>query len=445
MKASGGHARLGSGLGPTTRQHDHQGSYSRQPEVDSGLSNEKGRTEHARGDSHSREKPRVVMLFEANPYPQDVRLRLEAEALAAAGYAVEALVPRGRGQRRRERINGVEARRFRSLEGSVYGAKGFLAEYVVAVLALHLSALASLVRGASILHIHNPPDLFFPIAALYRLAGRKVVFDHHDLAPETIEFKFGRGLLSRLAVLFERLTFASSNHVIATNMSYAEVAYRRGHKKPSDVTIVRNAPPSSWIALPLRISEGALQSPHVVYAGAMSGQDGVVALARVMASLCEINPDLKPRLTIIGDGDERPNLEAECARLGVSDRVTFTGWVPPERVPELLQEADVCVEPAPPIKVNNVSTMTKVAEYLALGKPVVAYDMLETRRTVGDAALLVPADDTAGFAEQIARLARDPELRARLAQAARSRASEISWEHSEKSLLGLYEALTADL
>jgi glycosyltransferase involved in cell wall biosynthesis len=114
-------------------------------------------------------------------------------------------------------------------------------------------------------------------------------------------------------------------------------------------------------------------------------------------------------------------------------------------VPELLQEADVCVEPAPPIKVNNVSTMTKVAEYLALGKPVVAYDMLETRRTVGDAALLVAPDDTAGFAEQIARLARDPELRTRLAQAARTRAGEISWEHSEQSLLGLYKALTADL
>jgi glycosyltransferase involved in cell wall biosynthesis len=390
---------------------------------------------------HKRDKPRVLMLFEPNPYPQDVRLRLEAESLAADGYPVEVVVPRARGQARRERINGVDVRRFRSLEGSTHGAKGFLAEYVVACVALHVEALRSLLRGASIVHIHNPPDLLFPVAALYRLAGRKVVFDHHDLAPETIEFKFGRGVFSRLALLFERLTFLFSNHVIATNMSYAEVAYRRGGKQASHVTIVRNAPQSSWIELPLRLREGVLQSPHIAYAGAMSSQDGVDSLARVMASLCHNNPDLSPTLTVIGDGDGRAHLEAECARLGVDHRVTFTGWVAPERVPELLQEADVCVEPAPAIPVNRMSTMTKIGEYLALGKPVVAYDMLESRRTAGDAALLVAPDDAVAFAEQIARLARDPELRTRLARDARRRAAEISWGHSEANLLGVYEAL----
>jgi glycosyltransferase involved in cell wall biosynthesis len=392
---------------------------------------------------HQRDKPRVVMLFEANPYPQDVRLRLEAESLAAAGYPVEVLVPRAPEQPRRERINGVEVRRFRFLEGSVHGAKGFLAEYILASLALHLEALRSLLRGASIIHIHNPPDLFFPIAALYRLAGRKVVFDHHDLAPETIEFKFGSRPLSRLALLFERLTFLFSNHVIATNKSYAEVAYRRGRKTPSDVTIVRNAPHSAWIELPLQFREGPLQNPHVAYAGAMSSQDGADGLAHVIATLCRNNPDLTPKLTIIGDGDGRPQFEAECARLGVADRVTFTGWVAPERVSELLQDADVCIEPAPAIRVNQMSTMTKIGEYLALGKPVVAYDMLESRRTADDAALFVPPDDADAFADRIACLARDPELRGRLAGAARRRAQEISWVHSEQNLLGLYEALTA--
>jgi glycosyltransferase involved in cell wall biosynthesis len=390
-----------------------------------------------------RDKPRVVMLFEPNPYPQDVRLRLEAESLAANGYPVEVIVPRASGQARREEINGVVVRRFRSLEGSTHGAKGFLAEYLVAGLALHLEALRSLLRGASIIHIHNPPDLFFPVAALYRLAGKKVVFDHHDLAPETIEFKFGPGLFSRLALLFERLTFRCSNHVIATNMSYAEVAYRRGGKNAAHVTIVRNAPQASWLELPLRMREGVLSSPHIAYAGAMSSQDGVDSLARVMERLCREHPDLTPRLTIIGDGDGRAAFEAECARRGVADRVTFTGWVPAERVPELLQEADICVEPAPAIPVNRMSTMTKIGEYLALGKPVVAYDMLESRRTAGEAALLVAPDDAVAFAEQIARLARDPELRSGLARAARRRAAEISWSHSEAKLLGLYEALAA--
>jgi glycosyltransferase involved in cell wall biosynthesis len=421
-----------SGIGPTPEQT-----------VPRELSARKRAELRVEAGSDQREKPSVVMLFEVNPYPQDIRVRLEAESLVAAGYPVEVVVPRWRGQARRERIRGVDVRRFRSFDGSSYGARGFLAEYLSACVALHLAALRSLIRGARILHLHNPPDIFFPAAALFRLAGRQVVFDHHDLAPETVEFKFGHGLLSSVASVCERLSFAVSNHVIATNESYAEIARRRGGKQPSEVTVVRNAPQASWLRLPVRIREGSLADPHVAYAGSISSQDGVDNLAHVIASLCASHPELSPRLTIVGDGDGRPHLERELARFGVADRVTFTGFVPCELVPKFLQDADVCVEPAPAIEVNRLSTMTKIGEYLALAKPVVAYDMLETRRTVRDAALLVPARDTDGFADRIARLAAEPQLRWRLAQAARRRAAEICWDHSERNLLELYETLAA--
>jgi glycosyltransferase involved in cell wall biosynthesis len=148
---------------------------------------------------------------------------------------------------------------------------------------------------------------------------------------------------------------------------------------------------------------------------------------------------------VVGDGDRRPQLEADLARLGLASQVNLTGFVSAERVPEILQDADICVEPAPPIPVNRLSTMTKVGEYLALGKPVVAYDMLETRRTVGDAAFLVPPGDMAAFADGIAALADDSQLRTRLAHAARRRAAEIAWDHSERNLLELYAELSPSL
>jgi hypothetical protein len=85
--------------------------------------------------------------------------------------------------------------------------------------------------------------------------------------------------------------------------------------------------------------------------------------------------------------------------------------------------------------------MIKVTEYLALGKPVVAYDLLETRRTVGDAALLVEPGDTAGFADRIVMLADDPALRADLAERARERGRELTWDRSERALLAAYAAL----
>lgn len=386
-------------------------------------------------------KPRVVMLSEANPYPEDVRVRHEAESLAAAGYRVEVIAPRGPRQPRTERINRVWVRRFRGFEGSHHGPIGFLGEYLIAVVALHWAAVRALIGGASVLHIHNPPDLLFPAAALFRLARRKVIFDHHDLMPEMVDVKLGPGPLSSTARICERLMYACSDHVIATNGSYAAIACQRGGKRPEHVTEVRNAPPRSWTELPSGGRDGQLTRLHLMYVGAISVQDGVEAVALILAALRSGYPDLDPRLTVVGDGDHVRTLEAELERHRVRDLVTITGWVAAERVPELLGTADICIEPAPATELNQRSTMTKIAEYLALGKPVVAYDLTESRHTVGDAALLVPPGDVDAFAARIADLAHDPALRARLARDGRRRAQQISWEHSERALLGLYEAL----
>ena len=219
------------------------------------------------------------MLLENNPYPHDVRVRSEAESLSRAGHQVTVVAPRDRGQSRRERVNGVDVIRFRHLDGSEHGAAGFVLEYLVAAAALHVAAFTALRRGATVLHIHNPPDLFFPAGALFRLASRKVIFDHHDLFPETVEVKFGAGPAFWLARRCQRLTFAVANHVIATNTSYAEVAHHAGHKRVDEVTVVRNGPPSAWTRLPLRRREGVLHDVRLAYVGAISSQDGVDALA----------------------------------------------------------------------------------------------------------------------------------------------------------------------
>jgi glycosyltransferase involved in cell wall biosynthesis len=104
----------------------------------------------------------------------------------------------------------------------------------------------------------------------------------------------------------------------------------------------------------------------------------------------------------------------------------------------------VCVDPAPATALNERSTMIKLMEYLALGKPVVAYDLLETRRTVRDAAMLVPPGDVEAFAERIAMLAEDPALRSKLARRARDRSRELTWETSESALLAAYAGLSRD-
>ncbi len=146
----------------------------------------------------------ITMLLENNPYPQDVRVLAEARTLAAAGHRVTVIAPRAPRQPRREVLEGVEVIRFRGLDGSSRGPIGYLLEYLVAGLALHFWALRRLLAGSTVLHIHNPPDILAAAGALYRLSGRKVIFDHHDLFPETVSAKFGDGLGSRLAAVGER-------------------------------------------------------------------------------------------------------------------------------------------------------------------------------------------------------------------------------------------------
>lgn len=382
-------------------------------------------------------KGRIVMLLENNPYPRDVRVRLEAQSLTRAGYRVTVIAPRACDQARCEVIDGVSVRRFRNVEGS--SALGFVAEYLIAAMRLQLAGLRELLRGADILHLHNPPDVAFPLGAIFRLARRKVIFDHHDLFPETIEAKFGTRAVSRIARLCERWTFRVANHVLATNDSYAEIALERGAKTRREVTVVRNAPPAEWLMFPSMVRPGQLTSVRLGYLGAVSNQDGLEGLVPVLVDLRGRGIDAS--LLVVGDGDACQALQARMQHEGLSDRLTITGWTAWERVPELLGDVDLCIDPAPPTPVNDRSTMIKIAEYLALGKPVVAFDLTETRRTAADAAMLVARGDAVAFADTIEALARHPEQRERLARLARQRAAMLTWPHSERALLKAYATL----
>ncbi|HEX5146828.1 MAG TPA: glycosyltransferase, partial [Conexibacter sp.] len=110
-------------------------------------------------------------------------------------------------------------------------------------------------------------------------------------------------------------------------------------------------------------------------------------------------------------------------------------------VPRLLADADVCLDPAPPGPLNDRSTMMKVAEYLAAGRPLVANALHETRRTAGEAAAYAAAPGGAGLADAVAALCADPERRRALAAAGLVRAPELTWERSAVELLRAYAAL----
>ncbi len=393
-----------------------------------------GQSSSAASNGRRSVSQRVVILLENFTYPQDTRVRNEAESLAAAGHQVTVLAPRGPGQSARERIEGVEVRRYRIVwaEGSPWS---YLLEYGIAHVQLLARSLVALARGADVLHFNGPPDTLAIAGLLARLAGRKVVYDMHDSAPELFDAKFGSSTLVRALRLAQKAAIRCADQVIVTNETQRQLVIARGPCSPEDVTVVRNGPRVSEFPDPPQGPAGALAAPKLVYVGTLDVQDGVLELPQILSALQAAH------LTIVGKGSALEELRARCRRAGVEDRVTFTGHVPHEQVAALIAEADIGIDPAPGTELNHGSTMIKVAEYMGCGRPLVAYDLRETRHTAGDAALYAPCGEPRAFVDLIGELASDGERRLRLGRIARERAMELTWDRSELALRAVYQRL----
>lgn len=376
------------------------------------------------------------MLLENFTYPEDTRVRNVAESLAAAGHGITVIAPRGRNQSARERLRGVDVHRYRTVwaDGSPLS---YVLEYGIAHLQLLARSCAALLRGADVLHFNGPPDTLAVAGLVARLAGRAVVYDMHDSGPELFEAKFGSSSAAGALRTAQRAAIRCADQVIVTNETQRELAIARGPRSPREVTVVRNGPRLGEFPEPLAARAGELRAPRLVYVGTLDVQDGVLELPEILDA-----PGLETAtLTVVGTGAARDELQARCARAGVGDRVTFTGHVPHARVAGLIADADVGIDPAPGTELNHGSTMIKVAEYMGCGRPLVAYDLRETRRTAGDAALYAPCGDRQAFVDLIGELARDGERRLRLGRLARERALELTWDRSEEALRAVYERL----
>ncbi len=390
---------------------------------------------------------RVLIIVQNLPVPLDRRVWLEATTLRRQGYKVSVISPRGKGEPTYTVLEGVALYRYWVPTGA-NGVVGYLLEFIYCWL---VTALLSLVvcwrEGIDVIHACNPPDTYFALAALYKLAGKKFVFDHHDLSPEMFRAKFPRGhrLLHRALLALERLTFKTADLVLATNESHKEVALLRGRVPEKNVFIVRSGP--DFTRLRILPPEPELREGHrylVAYLGEMCPQDGVDYLLRAVYLLHSELEMEDVLFVLMGGGPALPALKATAASLSLDGTVKFTGRVSDEDLCRYLSTADLCVDPDPKNEWSDRSTMNKILEYMAFGKPIVAFDLEEHRRSAGGAAVYARANDERDFALQIKRLLVDAGLRRRMGRIGYRRVVEqLSWEHTSKNLLRAYRLLFA--
>nr|MDT0658337.1 glycosyltransferase family 4 protein [Micromonospora sp. DSM 115978] len=400
--------------------------------------------------------PHVVIVVVNLPAERDRRVIRQCRALEEAGYRVTVICPRGPGPAptRLPGTAGTEVRSFtQPFAGS--GVLTFAAEFTWALSAVTGRLLPLMLRTrVDAVQACNPPDVFWTLAPLLRAAGRPFVFDHHDLSPELYECKTGRPrrVILGLLKLFEKLSLRCASAVVATNESYRDLAINRGGCDPDRVVVVRNGPTMAEVGgthpAP-RQSSGPGQRPRpgpapqtIVYLGVINEQDRVDAAVLAAERLVALRGPDDWRLVVAGDGECLPGLRRLAEERDLTRVVRFTGWLEADEVDTLLRSASIAIQPDPPTRMADLSTMAKTVEYLGRGLPVVAVDLLETRRTAGGAASYVPTGSPDELAAALDKLLGDPGARAGMRDIARRRFTEqLAWDHQARSYVGLWDRL----
>lgn len=393
--------------------------------------------------------PRVLVLVENLSVPFDRRVWQECRALVDAGYRVEVICPRGtkRDTEPFAEIEGVRIHRY-PLQAATGGPAGYVREYGTAL--WHTMGIARRLAAegpVDVVHACNPPDLLFLVALALRRTGARFLFDHHDLVPELFASRFPGGARPLLwfARAVERATFWLADAVISTNESYRRAAIERGKLPPERVTVVRSAPDLARFTPVPPQPELKRGKPFLaVYLGVMGPQDGVDYALRGLAHLRHDLGRDDLHATFVGGGDAWEDCVALSHELGLDDVVEFTGRVSDDEVRAWLSTADVCLSPDPKNPLNDVSSMNKVVEYMAMSKPLVSFELHEARVTAEEAAVYAPGDDEREFGRLVGELLDAPGRRERMGTLGRRRVEEsLSWDVSRRNLLEAYAGLLA--
>jgi glycosyltransferase involved in cell wall biosynthesis len=391
------------------------------------------------------DRRRVLILVQNLPVPFDRRVWQEALALDAAGYEVHIVCPRTNDYpRRREFLDGIHIYRYTPGPEARRSA-AYLAEYTIAIVAqLRLALRVRIRRRIDVVQICNPPDLLFLAALPVVASGARLIYDHHDATPELMVAKGLRegSPLVRLITLFERLTYRCAHVSIETNDSFRDIALQRGRMSPEDVFVVRSAPDVERFAEAEPDEIWRRGRKHLVgYVGIMGRQDGLDYLIDAAHLIIRAWKRDDIQFVLVGGGPELARLQERVRSLGIGDYVEFTGLISSgKELGTVLATADVCVSPDEANRMNDISTMNKVMEYMALGKPIVQFDLHEGRVSAGEASLYTTRNDVSSLAAGIITLVDDSEMGARMGQIGRQRlVTTLSWELQVPRLLAAYE------
>lgn len=388
---------------------------------------------------------RVAILVQNLPVPFDRRVWQEALALRDAGADVSVVCPGTQDfPVGAFTIDGVTVRRF-SMPAEASGAIGYVSEYGISLWRMRRELAVLRKSGVfDVVHFCNPPDLLALVALPHKvLSGSKLIFDQHDLGPELVvakRLRFG-SLFVAFVRLWERIAYGVADHVIATNESYKAVAITRGNKRGADVTVVRSGPRKEWIVPGKATDKWSNGKTYQVgYVGVIGKQEGIEYLLEA-ARILVFEEKMSVQFCLVGSGTEVEKLVGQTKQMGLDDHCSFLGRLSDEDLRSVLSTSDVCVNPDEVNELNDKSTMNKILEYMALGKPIVQFDVTEGRYSALDASAYAIPNDSRSFANELKKILTEPSLAKKMGSFGRKRFNEeLCWEQQVPKLVAAYQS-----
>jgi glycosyltransferase involved in cell wall biosynthesis len=387
---------------------------------------------------------KVLIIVENLPVPFDTRVWQEATTLAENGYLVSVICPKGKGyDADYEYLKGVHVYRH-DLPAEGNGALGYAREYFCALREeLRLAKRIYKERGFHVIHGCNPPDDIYMVARRFKKKGVDYVFDHHDICPELFEAKFGKasGLLYKSQLWLERQTYKHCAFAFVTNESYKQIAISRGGMKEDKVFVLRSGPKLERLKITPAKSEIKRGRQFMVgYVGVIGQQEGIEYLLKAAKYIKEELHRDDIFWGVVGGGPHLEALRKQSHEMGLDDILEFTGRVSDEVLLDYLNTADICVNSDEYNAMNDKSTMNKILEYMALGKPIVQFDLTEGRFSAQEASLYAEPNNAIDMADKIIQLLDNPAKRKEMSEYGRQRiVNELSWEHTSRALLEGYD------
>jgi len=384
-------------------------------------------------------------------YDEDPRVRREAESLVAAGRPVDVFGLRRDGDAPTGELAGVTVHRLDVRRHQGAGLLTYLAEYL-AFLARASWALvrAHRRRRYALVQVHTPPD-FLAFAALpLRLVGVPLLLDLHEAMPEFFRSRFPRAsnpLVHGVLLQTERISIGLAGAAVTVNEAMRNRLVEAVGVAPAKVGVVANSPSlarfdaAAFSRRPFA-EDGTVR---LVYAGALTPVYEVDVVVDAVAELRAARPQLRVAFDVYGRGDAHDPLVERARTLGLADEVRFHGRIPIEDVPGAVARADIGIAPTRRDPFTDVSLSTKVFEYAAMGKPVVAsrLPMVEQTFPTGTVATYEPGDP-GDLAKAILAIVDDPLAREAAVERTAAIVADRAWEHEAERYIALVNALARD-